>query len=312
MPQRGNAVPPTPQLTTRGALPPRRVTQSRCAQQTGCAAALPSPLCRATPRALSLSCAAMADASQPRQRSKRGEAILAKQEAEAARKKKVEEEYAAKLEAENKRKRQNDAKTVKKHAAFYENTASKKIMCLAGPKKDGLWHPDSKKLRAEFEASAAASKPRKRLEKNREATKARKRTGKQAPPPRRIAAPPPPPPKKPSSKPSSRPSSKKPAGRQPLAQLSQDEAPRAQQQARAPKKCGAACDAPGAARQQSKKPASEPSWAQPLRILQRVNESTAASLKVLRFAPDSLVDFHIGSLPLRSSRTPTNATCGNL
>ena len=258
----------------------------------------------------------------PMVRTKRGTdpQILAKQEAEAARKKKVEEEYAAKLEAENKRKRQNDAKTLVKHAAFYENKKTKKIMCLAGEKKDGLWHPDSKKLRAEFEASAAASKPRERREENRKAAKARKRPGKQAPPPRWIAAAPPPPkkPKKPASKPappppkkkpSKKPSSKKPAGRRPLAQLPLDEAPRTQEP-RAPKKRGAACEAPGAARQQRKKPASEPSWAQPLRFLQRVNESTAASSKVP--APDSLVDFHTGSLPPRSSRRPTNSTCGNL
>ena len=215
------------------------------------------------------------DPPQRRQRPVRGQdpKILAKKEAEAARRQKAEDEHEAFLEAQRKKNREQKDHIVQ-HAAFYENTKTKTIKCRAGPLRDHVWYPDSTTLREEFETSAAASR-RGRREELADATRKRKETGESAPPRRRRALSQPPPSSDAAPSPPKKKSSSKPAGRAPLAPLPQDEAPEARPPARVAQKRGAAGATRPAASQRSKKTANDPSWLRPAKVVAQVNELSA-------------------------------------
>jgi len=132
-----------------------------------------------------LSGAAMADDALQRQRPVRGEAILAKKEAEAARRKKAEDEEEARLEAKRKTQAARVEDHIEKHDAFILNTKTKTIKCRAGKLKERTL-PDNPENRRLFEASVAAS-GRGRLQDLAAAAKKRKQTGQSAPKPRPYA-----------------------------------------------------------------------------------------------------------------------------
>ena len=203
-----------------------------------------------------------------------GDPVDLARKAEAERRRKeAEDKHAAFLEAERKRNREEKDHIVK-HDWGEENTRTNKIRCRVGPLRSDEWHPDSKSLRKRFEASLAASS-RGRRQELADAARKRKETGESAPPRRRRALSQPPPSSDAAPPRKKKPSSKKQAGRAPLAELQQDEAPEARPPARAARKRGTPGARRQAASQRDKRTACDPSWLRSAEPVASVNELSA-------------------------------------